>query len=278
MDATGAGAPSTEITAGADTGILPTGETSSDGGVEESWLDSLPESHRENSNISKYKSQEDFLEGHLNLVKKIGEKGLERPGEDATDEERNAFYSKIGRPENAGDYSWESLNEEGESDFDFDPDALSSAQEQLHAAGLTNDQYKVVMDLHKGQVMQGMADMDRYQQEQANQTTSNLQKEWGDKFDTKIAVVQKAIDKFGMGETIRDLGLGNNEQVIRMFSELSDKMGESNMTGDTSSSGGGFDQQLKAITSSKAYNDKTHPDHHKMKQARTDLYAKRYNN
>ena len=48
----------------------------------ENWYDSLPDEYKSNPNVTKYKSQEELLNGHINLTKKIGEKGLTKPETD----------------------------------------------------------------------------------------------------------------------------------------------------------------------------------------------------
>ena len=58
----------------------------------ENWYDSLPDEYKSNSNVTKYKSQEEFLKGYVNLTKKIGEKGLKKP---ETDEDWKKAYVRL---------------------------------------------------------------------------------------------------------------------------------------------------------------------------------------
>jgi hypothetical protein len=67
--------------------------------------------------------------------------------------------------------------------------------------GLRPDQVQGVMDLYAEQRIaefsQGNTDLQAYQVQQRQETESQLKKEWGDKYDINMSIVNKTVTKFG---------------------------------------------------------------------------------
>ena len=250
------------------------------------WMEknNISQELRDNPNISKYKTLDDALNANANLVKKLGEKGIMRPDENASQEAKDAWFDHIGRPDGANGYTdfvppmlMDADGNETPS-FEIDPELYSQAKETFYEAGLTNEQAQKVMELYTNTSL-GQADADvAYTNEVATQTRATLEKEWGAKMGAKVTSAINIADKLGIKETLISKGLGNDLAVIKMLDSMGEMIGESRLTGDVSSSGGGFDAQLASIKASPAYSDRSHPDYHKMQKMRIDLYAKKYPN
>lgn len=67
------------------------------------WNEQLPEDMRENEAFHGHQTIGDFAKSYLDL-QSARESAIQVPGEDATDEDRNAFYSKMGVPETPDAY------------------------------------------------------------------------------------------------------------------------------------------------------------------------------
>jgi len=282
--------PSGDLLGGA--GVDPAPAPAPAGGGEDpgSWYDSINEKYRDNPNITKYKSMDDFLEGHLNQASLVGKKGLQPLGPDATPEEREAFYSRIGRPESPDAYEWDAptveiTGEDGEVQqvpmVNLEPELMSETMKVFHENGLNNDQVSKVMNMfaehEHARHQEGIDQFANEQEQKAMESKTNLMQEWGDKFETKLNAVNNVVNKFGLADTLKDSGLANDYRVIKMFESMIDKVGEGQITGDMSPTGGGFEDTVKAIRSSDAYNNPMDPGHKAAHDKLINLYEKRYN-
>jgi len=249
------------------------------------WMEKagISDDLRSNPNISKYNTLEDALNANVNLVKKLGEKGIMRPDENAGEDAWNAWYDHMGRPdspEGYGDYEPpKEVDAEGNeySMFEIDKDLYASAQEVFYKEGLNPQQAKAVMDLYVNSSLSQAQSDASYQSEMATQTRARLEKEWGGEMKANIQSAVNIMEKLGVKDTLISKGLGNDYDVIMALHSINQKVGESRITGDVSPSGGGFHQTLEALKSHPAYRDKSHPEHHSVRKREIDLYAKHYN-
>lgn len=247
----------------------------------ENWVDGIPEKFRENPNVTKYKSFEALLDGHENLVTMVGKKGLVAPGPDANDEVKAEFFKRIGRPDAAAEYEWEPPKaQEGDSDghldFDLDPDDFAQAKDGMHKLGLTQDQFKGVMDMFASDQKERMGVEQENEVVRATEAQTELRKDWGEKYDAKLDTAQAAIRRFGLNDQLRSMGLGNSAAVLKMFDSLSDMVGEHKLLGRPSESGMDFDAARQAIMDSPGWKDAHHADHAKLRQQYHDLYKNKY--
>lgn len=249
------------------------------------WLDrhEVTGELRDNPNISKYNSLEDALNANVNLVKKLGEKGIMRPDENSDQATWDAWHDHVGRPQNPDGYSdFEPptiKDAEGNDvqSFEIDEKVYGEAKKAFHELGLSNEQHKGVMELFANTSMNQAEQDVGYRAEEAKQTRAMLEKEFGAEMNAKLKSAKNVADKLGIFDVIRDKGLANDFSVIMALNNIVDKVGESRLTGDVSPAGGGFDAELKQIKSNPAYRDKTHPDYHTLHAREIALYDKRYN-
>jgi len=259
----------------------PEGTPAPEGTPEGNWIDKIPEAYRENPNVSKYKSQEDFMNGHLSLVKKVGEKGLSLPEKNSSDDDMQDFYSKIGRPEKAEDYTkWVGETvEDAEGNqvqtFQFEESREKDFNDFSHSIGLRDEQRLKMMDYYSGMTMQMQDDMLNVQQDVAEKTQNDLRKEWGDDYGHKMQDVQATVKNLGILDDLNELGLGNNYNAIKMVESISKKIGESGIKGINQTPSSNFDDRIKALKDNDAFNDKSHPDHKAVKANYISLFKER---
>lgn len=254
-----------------EAGDAPDGGGGGDGGGETPWFQSagFSEDVLADESVSgllgKYKTPDDFAKGAASLNKKIGEKGIIPPGEDASPEERAEFYNKLGRPEAADAYSWEP----GEG-FEVDADIYASRTEKLHEVGLSDSQHKVVMDLYKEEMGRMTEDFQNHQAEVARETEASLKAEWGKDYDGRVKSAAKVAEKFGVIDSFKDSGLINNLGVIKLLDGVARATREDGV--DSSQGGqGSVDEQLAAIKAHPGWKDKTHPEHRSLVERAVNL-------
>lgn len=250
----------------------------------EPWHNTLGEQYRDDPNISKYNSQEDFLQGHLNLVKKIGEKGIEMPDENATPEAWDAFYAKTGRPESIDGYSEFQQNitvdpatGEETGHFEFDQESLEFAKQKFFETGQSDKMVQANLQVYAEITKKAQ---DQYNQQVADERMHServLRDAYGHEFEHKMRAFTAVADSLGIKDDIAKAGLGNNLNVINMLGKLTEKIGESQLTGDVSPTGGGFESREAAIENHPGFRDKGHPEYNSLQKQRLELYSNKFN-
>ncbi len=248
------------------------------------WMDKIELSQelRDNPNISKYKTLDDALSSIPNLAKKLGEKGIMKPEEGSDQEAWDAWYSHLGRPVNPDGYSEykppTEIDAEGKehSLYDIDPDLYKGAKETFHEIGLDDAQHQKMMDFFVKYEVGQANNSAEYNAQQAQRTMAELQTEFGAEYKARIQSAVNIAKTLGMHEMLIEKGLGNDKSMIMALDMLNSRIGEANITGDTSPTGGGFESAIENLKNDPAYNDKSHPDYDAIQKRKIDLYARKY--
>ena len=249
----------------------------------ENWYDSLPDEYKSNPNVTKYKSQEELLNGHINLTKKIGEKGLTKP---ETDEDWNNAYAFLGKPETIESYKY-APNEELPDEIQLDEQMATSFKEVAHEIGLNPNQYEKLMDSYFSMNEQGF----KARQEQMNAellaSEKQLKETWGQAFDQNIEMARNMVKKYDNGGKLTKLletplngsSLGNNPILLNMLANVAKTTMED---GGLVGRGAGIptSEQLEAelgkLRNHTAYFDSNHPEHKQISKQVSNIYKKLY--
>lgn len=245
----------------------------------ENWYDSLPDEYKSNPNVTKYNSQEDFLNGHINLTKKIGEKGLTKP---ETDEDWNNAYAFLGKPETIEGYEY-TPNEELPDEIQLNEQMATSFKEVAHKIGLNPNQYEKLMDSYM--VMNEQGFKARQEQEQANLLASEkqLKETWGQAFDQNIEMARNMVKKYDNGGKLTKLletplngsPLGNNPILLNMLANVAKTtMEDGGLVGRGAPVS--LDDEIAELRAHPAYNDPSNTFHKQIVKKVTQLYQKKY--
>lgn len=268
------------------------------GGKVDNWItsmpddvkDGIPEGVSSDPNFTKYKDFPEFLKGHSNLSKMIGEKGVIIPKDDASPEDIDKFYNTLGRPEKSEGYEISPVEGLHES-INIDEGSVSAFKDMAHKAGLTNKQANQLNGLYLDAISQNAAQSAKLEQDSIANADTELRKEWGDKFDSNKKSVANMIIKAGGQDAIDAMGgvdgLGNNPVVLKALGKIAGLVGEDSINGIiTSPAAGqsGNESKQDAMTKIGAMNsDKSHavwndrdPDHSKAVKERQRLYGIAY--
>lgn len=245
----------------------------------EPWYEQLQISPqlRNDPNIRKYKSVEAALEAIPNLARKLGDKGLIQPGENATPEEWTAFYEKAGRPETAEGYDWTAPQTEDGNPLiaELDQDSLKEMKEWAHQEGYRPEHFSKMMDrLVTFENSREQAKLEALSAEGV-ETSKILMKEWGENLEPRL----KSIDAFMQSkypeaqEAIRAGAIGNNAAVLKMAYDLMSRAQPTNLPASIPKNlGGSVDDQIRTLKESPAYKDPGHRDHSQAHKQLIDLY------
>ena len=236
------------------------------------WMNDLPDQYKSSASLAKYQTMDSFLDGHEQLSKKMGEK-FEAPQNEDPDA-WNEWYDRTGRPKSAKDYSVI-------EDLPFDAAALDSTQQAMHDMGLSDRQYKAMMEMYKGSVEHAESASEAAAELASTEATaeavSTLKKEWGGDFETNVKIANQTLQKFGIAEQLVELGLGNSSLAIKMGLALAQQTGETMLNTDgISGSVGNFAEQVQALKEQPAFRDVTHANHKAICDKIVELYSRQH--
>jgi hypothetical protein len=187
--------------------------------------------------LSRFKGKGDLAKSYLELRGKVGENPITVPGENATDEEREAFYKAIGRPDSPDKYEFPEI--EG---VEPDDDATKAFKEAAHKLG-------VPPEMASGMYQYLMEQAKTYQENQAKaiettqaETEKTLKKEFGKDYETNLTAGDNALRQVIGDEAMKKLeaaGLHVDADVVRGAVKLSQAIGEDKLRGMGDGSRGG---------------------------------------
>lgn len=250
----------------------------------ENWYDSLPDDYKSNSNVTKYKSQEEFIKGHINLSKKIGEKGLLKP---ETEEDWNNAYAFLGKPETIEGYEY-TPSEELPDELKLNEQMATSFKEVAHEIGLNPNQYKKLMGSYISMTEQGFKARQEQTQAELLASEKELKETWGQAFDQNIEMARNIVKKYDNGGKLTELldtplpngsSLGNNPVLLNMLANLAKTTMED---GGLVGRGAGIptsedlEEELGKLRNNPAYFDTNHPEHKQITRKVSSIYKKLY--
>lgn len=130
-----------------------------------------------------------------------GKKG-DIPKKDATDEEWNEFYSKLGRPESPEAYDFD-VNEDfreavGEESMPYFEQAVKGFKEQAYKLGANTDQAEEMLDWYLSMMVDSTTAQKETLEEEAKQKDIELRKAWGDQYDGMERGIEALLRSNGM--------------------------------------------------------------------------------
>lgn len=196
------------------------------------WLDGADELTLGYAQNKGWQNPLEAVKSYQNLEKLLGADRAGRtvvlPGENATPEEKAAFYEKLGRPASPADYGIKP----GEGG---DPKALEPFLNKFHELGLSKAQAeeltKFTGELAKQQQTQTAA-----QKATAFQADDqSLRTEWGAAYDQNVMAARASVQALGLDSATIDKisdALGH-KATMELFAKIGSKTGESDfVTGD----------------------------------------------
>ena len=112
------------------------GTTETGGNGRPAWMAQLPDNLKENEGLGKFEKLGDFAQAHLDLEGKSNG-AIHIPGEDATDEQRTEFFTKLGRPETSDGYEFKAPELPDNSPVKYDEAFEKVFREKFHEVGLS---------------------------------------------------------------------------------------------------------------------------------------------
>jgi hypothetical protein len=188
------------------------------------WYDGLSEdvtSHKGFEGVKgKIKDVDGLTMSYLNLQSRMGSAevgGLKAPTAESSPEELAEWYNASGRPESAGDYTFDGLPE----GLELDTERLTERNAVMHAAGLSQTQYEDVMDLYTQEMNLMHDNLQTNMTTVRNESEIALKQEWGTDYDRNLKSVANVAEKFGVKDALLETGLINHKAVLDMLYKVS---------------------------------------------------------
>ncbi len=253
MEDTNTGAAGTE---GVDAG----GTGGEGGGSVEfpGWMDSLPDAMKQNESFAQFGEASDAYSKLDEMLKAEGN-ALTIPGKDASDEDKNAFAMKMGRPETAEGYEIGKPNDWPEG-VPYDDALDGQFKEAAFKADLSGDKANalhgwynnLVLGQHNAEVQVEKAAMEKAENE--------LKAAWpGDKYKVNTEMAHRAFKQFGgeseaeqnemmdfVDKTIVDgLILGEHPKFLKLFHRIAGSISDDGANSGMNRGSGELSQEDK---------------------------------
>lgn len=273
-----------EGTGSGESGTPGEGDAGAGGENAHAWLGENPSAELVQVVEKKgWKGPVDAVKAYENAERLIGAdkagRAIVMPKDDATPEERAAFFDKLGRPSDAADYKFDVPEGSPEGYAD-------GARAKFHELGLTSAQAEALVAWNNefatthGTKAAEAAEAARVADEQAQEAA--LKTEWGAKYDENVAQAQAAAKAFGLDEAQLDKleGALGFSGLMKFMQNLGARVGEGQLEGGQGGTGGAMtpaeaQSALKALNSDaefmKAWTDKRHPGHEDAVARKTAL-------
>lgn len=248
-----------------------------------SWVDVLPDEAKQDPNITKFKTPDEFYKSYKNQTELVGRKGVILPKEGAQPEEMDKFYNALGRPEKPEGYKFEpikdldpSLQWTGESD--------AGLAKVLFDRGLTQRQAADIRGIFLNGLNQSARDQQAKDIAAAKTAETALRQEWGGEYDSNLNRVIRGLKSAGGEDVINAMGgergLGNNPIVLKTLGKIMKGVSEDTMkafeSGNSSGARGGNETKQEAMNKIQAMmNDPNHPINDEKSPKRAEALKER---
>jgi hypothetical protein len=170
---------------------------------------------------------EKLAESYLELEKSFSGR-VKIPGEQATDDERNAFHKALGRPDKSEDYKI-TLPAAPEG-VTRDDSLLQKFLPVFHAAGLSNAQAERLAHAYAEHQMAEAATRQTQAGVMRQENLAELEKTWGADFKRQMALGDKALQQWG-DDDLRDLFTDETVKTNPAFRKFLAKIGQLGLEG-----------------------------------------------
>ena len=195
-------------------------------GQARTFADFLPDDFKTDPSFTKYKTGEEFVKGHKELVSLVGKKGVTIPAEGAGQEEWDKYHNSLGRPEKAEGYAFTAI-ENLHPEVKVTPEYEQGMKAILHKAGVTGKQADMLNNSYLTLMSAELVKRDEAKTTAMQETQTALRNEWKDKYSENVNLAKRLIKVFGGDAATAAFGdLGNSPDVLKFLSKVGHKLSE----------------------------------------------------
>lgn len=270
---------STETT-GTETTVTPEGFVNADGTLIEGWQGRLAnENLRTDETLKKFAAQkgvtfETLANTIVNLRKQVPMDKVVLPGVNATEDELNEFYAKLGRPATLEDYVVE--KPEDLPDEYWNAEEVTAAKIIFHKIGLTQAQAKALTEFNNQRTANALKKMAEDNERAKGKMVTALRNKWGTAYDERLHLCNRMIsENTTEGEQREEIlkHIGNSPFVGDFLANIASKFVEHKIITDIETPSANLEERKKDLMNSDAYKDRNHPDHKETSLAVQRIFA-----
>lgn len=250
------------------------------------WRASLPEDLRADPVFANFRSLGDMAHSFKHAQSLVGLDKLPLPKDDAKPELWDEVYRRLGRPDQPDQYGFARPDTMPEPLYDQEFAKRFAAN--AHKYGLSTKQAKALHDDYVALALERHQKVNQDAAEADKATERELRAAFGDAYDTKVALAQRAFERFGKDIATSDAierAMKSTAGVVRLFAEIGAAMGEDGPAGGRGRAGFALSpdeakSEIAALNRDKdflaSYTDRAHPAHADALARMTRLYAAAY--
>lgn len=182
------------------------------------WVAGLEADNRTLVEAKKWTSPNDGLKAYRELEAHAS-KALTVPGENATADDWNKFYGKLGRPETADKYEIKVDRSTLPADMPYDETMSVEFRNWAHEAGLNTKQAQALHDKYVGNFAKGFTESQALLQTEQETAHRELVAKWGDKdsdgYKREVELMSRAARNLGLTEALAKGGLVTADGGVR---------------------------------------------------------------
>lgn len=202
-----------------------------EGGVlNDKWTDALPEDIRNDPAFKSIKTFEALGKSYLSAHKLVGAEKIVIPGKNATKEEREAFYNKLGRPETPDKYQFQKP-ENLPKELNWDDTRVQAFAAKAHEMGITQAQFAELVKYDTELKLQGFQQLDQQKVQAQDECVKELQKDWGNAFPQQLTKARRVAEMFGGIGVFEEMGVGDNPKMLKILADIGSRIGEDKILG-----------------------------------------------
>ncbi len=219
----------------------PGNETLATGGTPETSTETSPETQTGDwtetfstelkDKMSRYKTAEDVAKAYTELESKLG-KSVVVPGENATQEELDKFYTRVGRPDTSDGYELSTVQADG---ITRDAETEKVMSEKMFQMGYTKKQAREIWNYLLGETSKGIQKQKDKMAERIKTASTQLRQDWGADYDTNVVLMNRGVarfdDKDGNFKQFLNEGSGNDPRQVRFLAAVGKSMSEETLEG-----------------------------------------------
>lgn len=239
------------------------GDAGGGGGDAKSWLDSLPDDIKSDPSLKMFKEPSALAKSWVNAQKMIGADRVIMPNDKSTDEEWNAFYQKLGRPESADKYEIKDASGKPVTDG-----VAKEFKETAFRLGLSPKQVAGLAEWNQATLNATQESAKTAELNQVREAINAYAQKLGgdDKYKARVDEARVAVRALANPELTKflvDTGLGSRPEMIEFFANLKGMMSEDKIRDGTGVSFQGEDpavlqKELEAVEN-KMFGDVLNP-------------------
>lgn len=199
------------------------------------WMAQLPKDLQDNESLTQYRSIGDAGKALSELVE-FQKNAIVIPGEDASQEEREAYTKRIRGVEAADGYKFDKIELPKESNVQLSEQAVSDFKKACYDAALNPVQANA---LYKNFVANGLKSYNSgiaLHNKATEKAYADLKSAWGSDYEDNIALVKKTIATFGSESLVQEFNninsaIGNSVELTKAFAAIGKAISEDKFIG-----------------------------------------------